>query len=110
MTFAESCTLRQGKWPGIFTGLLSLVGIGTSHGLGSLSKPAALCPGLSLPAPLLGGSERVWAQGQAGVRMVASSAGSLPFNMKSRARNCIKTCVIIPEEGSTQPLVIAGLL
>lgn len=42
--------------------------------------------------------------------MVASSARSLLFNIKSRARNCIKTCIIIPEEGRAQPLVIAGLL
>lgn len=32
------------------------------------------------------------------------------FNIKSRAHNCIKTCIIILEEGRAQPLVIAGLL
>lgn len=61
------------------------------------------------PAAPVGG-EREWAQGQLGVWIVASSAGSLLFNIKSRARNCIKTCIIIPEEGRAQPLVIAGLL
>lgn len=50
----------------------------------------------------MGCGPRVW--------MVASSAGSLLFNIKSRARNCIKMCIIIPEEGRAQPLVIAGLL
>lgn len=50
----------------------------------------------------MGCGPRVW--------MVASSAESLLFNIKSRARNCIKMCIIIPEEGRAQPLVIAGLL
>lgn len=47
---------------------------------------------------------------QFGVGTVASSTGSLLFNIKKRAHNCIKTCIIIPEEGRAQPLVIAGLL
>lgn len=33
----------------------------------------------------------------------ASSAGFLLFNIKSGSLNCIKTCVIIPEEGKPGP-------
>ena len=33
----------------------------------------------------------------------ASSAGSLLFNIKSRARNCIRTCIIIRRRGEPSP-------
>lgn len=96
----------------MFPGLCSIVETGEKPWLRNppleASSPAPWAS--PFPAATAGRPGREWAQGWAGVWMVASSAGSLPFNMKSRARNCIKTCVIIPEEGSAQPLVIAGLL
>lgn len=90
--------------PDIFTGSCEMVGARDPVlGLGSsLSLPAPLWPWLD-PSHSPCGGEEEWAQGQAGVWMVASPAGSLLFNMKSRACNCIKTCIIIPEEGEPSP-------
>lgn len=108
LDLSESRAFLTGeRSPGIFASLCAVVGVG----LGSpLSWPAALYPpGQSLPSSFCWEAGE-WAQGQARVWMVASSARSLLFNIKSRARNCIKTCIIIPEEGRAQPLVIAGLL
>lgn len=68
-----------------------------------------LCPLITEASrPSVAASTQTWAQ--FGVGTVASSTGSLLFNIKKRAHNCIKTCIIIPEEGRAQPLVIAGLL
>jgi hypothetical protein len=83
--------------------------VGVGLGSPSFLDGSPVPPGQSLPSSFCWEAGE-WAQGQAGVWMVASSARSLLFNIKSRARNCIKTCIIIPEEGRAQPLVIAGLL
>lgn len=85
----------RGSPPAVFSGRCE----------GVVSRPPF--PGCS-PLPLTGPLGSPIGGGAAGPRPGwsldgASSAGSLLFNIKSRARNCIRTCIIIRRRGEPSP-------